>query len=101
MVGWQGLAVAEAVDDDSRPRPLLITSRLYATQRGDALLERRVGGEQRAPAAVVGDAGRRDRLRQRARRHAVQARQRVLHRHAAAEQLGRAGVGAELALARE
>nr|GEU28413.1 hypothetical protein [Tanacetum cinerariifolium] len=85
----------------SRSRDVGMQSGRQIAQRGNALFERRMGGEQRAPATAGGNAGCRNRLRQRARMHAVQARQRMLHRHRAAQQLGGTGVGAEFALARE
>ena len=50
---------------------------------------------------MAGNARRGHRLRQRARLQAAEARERMLHRHRAAEQLGRSGVRAEFAPARE
>ena len=71
-------------------------------QGGDARLDRRMGGEQLRPAAtrsVMPNALTES--RQAAGLQAAQAAQRGDHRLRRAEQVGRAGVGAELALARE
>ena len=73
--------------------------RLAVLQRGNALFDRRVRAEQLAQAA--GNAHGLHALRQSARLHAAQTVQGVDHRLLAAHQLRSAGVGAELALARE
>ncbi len=68
-------------------------------QRGDALLDRRVGAEQLADAA--GDAHGLQALGQFGRVHAAQAGQCVDHRLPAAHEAGGTRIGAELALAAE
>ena len=95
--GAMAVAGAGGVEVD-HPGVLLLTAGL---QRGDPLLDRRVGREDRHPARTVVDAHRLDRLGQVAGIEAAEARERVHHRPRVAEVLCRARVGAELPPPRE